>query len=326
MSENNYSYFTEPTLQQDYAQSITPFWQQCVSQGRFTGQGDIQVHYAYCVPESAHASVVISSGRIESLLKYQEVIYDLYHQGFAVFILDHRGQGLSGRMRDNPHLGFVNHFDEYVADMQHFLNEVVIPNQQGSLNLLCHSMGSAIGALTVLSMPKVFSRVVFCAPMFGIRPAMPQWLASTLITVNRLYNACVPGASGYFFGQRNYHEEPFATNRLTGSEARYKLFRELYTLQPEIQLGGVTPEWLAAASAAMWQIEQHASELTLPVTVFSAERDGVVDNQRQQRVVSNMPNANWVSVAGAKHEILIEQDAIRTPVMRQIVSFFNSDL
>lgn len=322
MSENNYSYFTEPNLPQGFAQRITPFWQQQVTQNRFTGQGDVLVHYAYCIPADAHASVVISSGRIESLLKYQEVIYDLYHQGFAVFILDHRGQGLSGRMRDNPHLGFVNHFDEYVADMQHFLSHVVIPNQQGELNLLCHSMGSAIGALTLLSLPDVFSRVVFCAPMFGIRPAMPAWLASTLITVNRAYNALIPGASGYFFGQRDYHEEPFATNRLTGSEARYQLFRELYAQQPEIRLGGVTPEWLAAASAAMWQIEQHASELTLPVTVFSAERDGVVDNQRQQRVVSHMPDANWVSVAGAKHEILIEQDAIRTPVMRQIVRFF----
>ncbi|MFS1701523.1 alpha/beta fold hydrolase [Alteromonas sp. AMM-1] len=324
MSESNYPYFTEANLKQGFAERVEPFWQQQVTQGQFVGRGDVLVHYAFCIPEAARATVVISSGRIESLLKYQEVIYDLFHQGFAVFILDHRGQGLSGRMRDNPHLGFVNHFDEYVADMAHFLNQVVLPNQKGQLNLLCHSMGSAIGALTILAMPDVFSRVVFCAPMFGIRPALPAWLAALLITLNRIYNAVIPGASGYFFGQRNYHEEPFATNRLTGSEPRYTLFRELYSQQPEIQLGGVTPEWLAAASAAMWHIEQHAGELTLPVKVFSAQLDEVVDNRKQQYVVSNMPNASWESVAGARHEILIEQDAIRMPVMRKIVTFFNS--
>ena len=46
--------------------------------------------------------VVISSGRTESLLKYDETVYDLHSAGYSVFIHDHRGQGLSGSTTGVP--------------------------------------------------------------------------------------------------------------------------------------------------------------------------------------------------------------------------------
>lgn len=326
MSQKHWYLNSETTLDATLKHDIAPFWARHVCQGRFVGEGNIHLCYAYCVPDNATSSVLISSGRIESLLKYQEVIYELYRNGCAVFILDHRGQGLSGRMTTNRHHGYVDNFNQYVADMGQFIDNVVTPRQCGELNLLCHSMGAAIGALMVLARPTQFSRAVFCSPMFGIRPAMPEWLAKTLIAANSLCNRIIPGSSGYFFGQRDYHADEFDTNRLTSSEIRYQRFRTLYNEQPELQLGGVTPQWLAAASTAMWDVETHASEIAIPVLVFSAADDTVVDNQRQARVIAKMPEAEYVSVAGARHELLIESDAIRQPVMLRIFDFISSDL
>ncbi|GGF61271.1 alpha/beta fold hydrolase [Alteromonas lipolytica] len=326
MQTNHWYLSNEVQLTDLMARDIAPFWSQQVTQGSFVGDGNIRVNYACCIPQHAERSVLISSGRIESLLKYKEVIYELYRNGFAVFILDHRGQGLSGRMRKNAQQGYVDHFSQYVGDMCRFIDEVVIPKQCGELNLLCHSMGSAIGALTVLQRPELFNRVVFCSPMFGIRPALPDWLGRVLITVNNLYNRLVPGASGYFFGQRDYCPVAFGDNPLTASEIRYKLFRTEYSEHPEIQLGGVTAQWLAAASAAMWEVEQCASEIKVPVLAFCAEQDRVVDNQRQARVIAGMPHAEYVHIAGARHELLIESDSVREPVMRRIFDFFSAEL
>ncbi|MDC8832134.1 alpha/beta fold hydrolase [Alteromonas gilva] len=322
---NNQPYYlsSEEHLATTFREQIEPFWQQHVTQGNFAGVAGIRVNYAYCIPKNAGYSVLISSGRIESLLKYKEVIYEFYRNNVAVFIVDHRGQGLSGRMSGNPHHGYVDHFDEYVDDLCWFIDNVVTPRQRGALHLLCHSMGAAIGALTILAKPDCFARAVFCAPMFGIRPALPGWLAAILIGLSRLYNS-LPGTKGYFFGQRDYHADAFGCNRLTSSETRYQLFRTLYSQQPEIQLGGVTPQWLAAASNAMWDIEHHAAKIHLPALVFSAQNDTVVDNQRQARVAAHMPGAEFVSVAGARHEILIECDAIRQPVIQRILSFFSA--
>lgn len=91
--------------------------------------------------------------------------------------------------------------------------------------------------------------------MFGIWFVMLQWLVLIFIIVNCLYNVCVLGVSGYFFGQCNYYEEFFVMNWLIGSEVCYKLFWELYIQQLEIQFGGVMFEWLVVVSVVMWQIE-----------------------------------------------------------------------
>jgi len=37
--------------------------------------------------------------------------------GFDVLIIDHRGQGRSGRLLADPHLGHVNRFNDYVDDL-----------------------------------------------------------------------------------------------------------------------------------------------------------------------------------------------------------------
>ena len=93
----SWTFTSEQDLASTFATEINPFWQTSVTLGEFVGKDNIDVHYAWCIPENPKSTVVISSGRIESYLKYKELIFDLYQNGFAVFILDHRGQGLSDR-------------------------------------------------------------------------------------------------------------------------------------------------------------------------------------------------------------------------------------
>ena len=319
------SLFNEDELISRFEDQIEPFWDTAVTTGQFIGKHDVPVHYAWCVPEHATHSVLISSGRIESLLKYKEVMYDLYRQGFAVFILDHRGQGLSGRMTENPHHGYVVSFTDYVDDMLTFCARVVHPNQHGSLSLLCHSMGSAIGALVILRQPDWFYKAVFCSPMFGIRPALPTPVAKGLLWLGKRRDTRAGVVTDYFFGQQDYQAIPFATNKLTHSRVRYQLFRQVYAAQPDIQLGGVTTDWLAAAHEAMAVIEQQAPQISLPCLIFSAGADKVVDNRAQARIARHLPDCHWVEIDGAAHELLIEADEYRTPVMQQLCAFMQAD-
>lgn len=317
MSEH-YRLSSEGNLSYEYQNDILPFWQNTVEQGKFTGKDDIEIAYAFVVHPQPLGSIVISSGRIESLIKYKELVFDLYQNGYSVFIHDHRGQGLSARMLDNSHMGFVEKFDDYVSDFKQFIEQVVNKHSQHKPLLLCHSMGGAIGALTVLQYPQLFIKVAFSAPMFGIQPALPKWLSSLLLNLHVSLNNQV----AYFFGQKGYENQAFAGSELTHSEIRYQLFRQEYQDTPQVQLGGVTADWLKAAIQAMDKIEQQVIEFPIPSLVIQAGNDRIVDNKRQRRVAEKMPNTQFMVIEGAKHELLAEKDRYRKLCLTAVLDFF----
>lgn len=105
---------------------LTDFWRQR-DEAEFTGVDDIPVRFVRFSAKHHDRVVVICPGRIESYVKYAELAYDLFHLGFDVLIIDHRGQGRSGRLLADPHLGHVNRFNDYVDDLAAFWQQEVQP-------------------------------------------------------------------------------------------------------------------------------------------------------------------------------------------------------
>jgi len=315
---SQYVVSSEGNLELEYVKIIQPFWQDKVQLGRFSGKDNVEIAYAYVIHPHAVGSIVISTGRIECFLKYKEVVYDVYQNGYSVFIHDHRGQGLSARMTDNLHMGYVASFTDYVTDFKEFIDLVVTPNSQSKPYMLCHSMGGAIGAQMILAYPQVFEKVAFSAPMFGIRPVLPNWLSKLLF---KLHGA-ISTPSAYFFGQKDYDNQPFAGNDLTHSEVRYDIFRQEYQQSPNVQLGGVTGQWLIAAALSMDEIEQNAQKFPIPALVVQAGADQIVDNKRQRRVATKMANTKLMVINDAKHELLAEKDLYRKPSLFAVLDFF----
>ena len=56
----------------EHQKAIEAFWQQQVVQSTLCCD-DYKLQYAYVIPEKATRAVVISSGRIERLLKYKDI-------------------------------------------------------------------------------------------------------------------------------------------------------------------------------------------------------------------------------------------------------------
>nr|WP_242698638.1 alpha/beta fold hydrolase [Alteromonas sp. 5E99-2] len=290
--------------------------------GVFSGVGGVPIAYAWTIPANAHSAIVLLNGRVETFLKYKDVIFDLFNNGFAVFTLDHRGQGLSGRMTADTQQGYVEHFDDYVDDALCFIQEHVIKYWHKPLSLMCHSMGGAIGTLALLREPHLFQSAVLCSPMFGIRPALPNTLANILIRAGLKKSQLKNKSSDYFFGQGRYRVHPFKLNVLTHSKVRYQSILSLYAEQKHLRLGGVTSQWLAAAYQAMDTIENNAERITCPMLVLSSGDDKVIDNKRQHRVVHQFQNAEYVVVDGAYHELLCESDSYRQYTLLKSMQFF----
>ena len=309
-------YSTEPNLLAQQPE-ISTFFKHSVYKAQLTTDNG-KLHYAYVVPEQAKAAVVICSGRIEGLDKYQELIWELQQNNYAVFIIDHQGQGRSYRALANRHKGYVNKFSDYADDFALFDQQIVNRHFQGKKIILGHSMGGAIAFDFLTRFEHNYSGVFLSAPMFDIHTkGIPKPLARFVAWL-----ACkLGGKQCYAFGQKNYLAEEFSINSLTNSEYRYKLFREIYRSDSVLQLGGVTYGWLHTVFQFIDRLDQ---QLAIPLFIASAENDTVVDNQAQVELVHRQNDAVLQTFAGAKHELLFEQDPIRQAVLSRFYQFCDS--
>ncbi|ABO25589.1 alpha/beta fold hydrolase [Shewanella loihica] len=301
----------------DNRQQLDAFWQG-VEQGYLTTGDGLKL--AYCVaahPESNQA-IVISSGRVEAYLKYQELIFDLYQLGYSVYALDHRGQGLSDRLTDNPHQGHVAKFSDYVDDLGLFVDTLVIPKQHDRLFLVGHSMGGTIATLYLQQAPKVFDAAVLSAPMYGICLPMPKpfvrWLAGHLDNGSS-------SKPNYVLGGKNYQPVPFEQNELTHSAKRYQDYRRLYETYPQLQLGSPTNRWLTESLDACEQAVEAAKHTQTPILILQAEEDSIVDNRAQD--AARGEHCHLFKVAHARHEIFIERDSARNQALGQLADFLS---
>ncbi len=330
---NKYQLTLESELPEKYASHIGPFWRQFSRPGEFIGVDGIQICYTrICRPEHTRA-IVISPGRIESYLKYQELSYDLAQQGFDIYIIDHRGQGLSGRLTDNPQQGHVVQFSDYVTDFAYWVDQELQLDRYHHTYLIGHSMGCAIAALYLMDHHERFERAAFCSPMFDINLGpFSAKMALSITNAAIRSNAMIRRAPQYAPGQGGYLPVPFTENDLTQSSVRYHYFRQIYQANPQVQLGGVTHQWLNQAILATNYIIQNADKITTPLLVLQANDDHVVNPEGQNQFCANLLKAGRpcydeepIIIGHAKHELLLERDKYRVPSINWILDFFFLD-
>lgn len=309
---------------------VADFWKQQVTSGNFTAFDGIQLHFAYYRHSLSAPLVVIAPGRIESALKYQELFWELAQQGFSVAAIDHRGQGFSARLTENRHQGHVEHFDDFVRDFADFNDQLTTLFGNVPKTLFAHSMGGTIATLYCALYPHSFKKLILSAPMFSIETGkVPYWFARWVVAAGARLNRWL-AKPRYFFGMGDYQAVPFEENVLTHSKQRYQAFRSAYDTIAEVQLGGPTFNWLYEAISAAMHAQKLASDIAIPVILFQAGSDQVVSAVGQKKVAEAVTGENlrFEKIEGAYHELMMETDTFRQPVLDAIIEetrpFFSS--
>ena len=125
----------------------------------------------FAPPPGRKGTLCVFPGRAEFIEKYFEVVRDARARGFAVAIIDWRGQGLSERALPNARKGHVLDFSEYDRDLEAFVKEVVLPDCPPPLFALGHSMGAAVLLRAAQQGRRWFDRIVLSGPMIDLRGA-----------------------------------------------------------------------------------------------------------------------------------------------------------
>ncbi|WP_057832586.1 alpha/beta fold hydrolase [Colwellia sp. TT2012] len=321
----------EKNLRGKLPDEITSFWQQGLFHS-FSGMNAVSIHYAQFIqPQEQLPTIVIVPGRGESYLKYQELTFDLYQQGYNIFILDHRGQGLSGRLLANLNKGYVDKFQHYVDDFHYFIENIVTHHCSAKPYLLAHSMGATIATRFMQDSPNAIAAAVISSPMLGFNSGLlPTSIAKKIIATKLTLNSLISKTPWYFFGQKDYSTVSFSKNKLTHSKPRYQLFIDLYKKNNVIQLGGVTTHWLAQSIVAQNDILANLAQLKTPILLLQAGRDSVVCQQAQNDFCQQLhelqpqscPKGIPSRIDGAFHELFFEIDDYRNSALTQTMTWF----
>lgn len=282
--------------------------------GSFTAFDGMQVRYARWGPpeRGRKGTVCVFTGRAEFIEKYFETVSDLRQRGFAVAVMDWRGQGGSSRPPRNPLKGHVDDFFQYDRDLAQFMSEIVLPDCPPPYFALGHSMGGNILLRTACMRDCWFDRMMLCAPMvrlggkspsLGVLNAVAQFAA--FFGLGSLF---VPGSEKEIVGTG-----PFEANEVTSDTRRYERNRLILEAAPQLGIGPPTISWVCAAVASMKLINDFdfPPKVYVPVLMAAAGRDTIVSSKAIDELAMQLKAGDRIVIDGARHEILQEREAFR---------------
>ena len=309
VQNSNYSLTTEEKLFETYILKIKPHYKK-VPLRFFEGEDNISIAYKIFKVNNSKGSIIIVSGRTESMLKYQELIYDLSENNYSVFIFDHRGQGLSGRTQDvDSQLGDVIHFENYVEDMKTFVNTIVKKESDKQLFILSHSMGATISSLYLQKYHDDFKAAVLSSPMHEVKMGFISPLICGFLQLFK------KDSIEYMLGTSRY-DEPYFWNTyklFTRSTRRFALVVEGYESNVSSKIGGVSHRWLAQACEFSSKSVENAKQIKTPYLLLQAQ---------ERFCEASYEFCTAYTLENSEHEVFIERDGIRNRALSKILDYY----
>lgn len=272
--------------------------------------------------------LLFQTGRGDIFEKYLETLAHFHAGGWSVTAFDWRGQGGSGRLSADPHVGHASDYGVFDDDLAAFWTDWTA---QGDLPgdgpgdlpnvVLGHSMGGMMTMRALASRAIRPAAAILVAPMLGLKAPLgatfsgrvAQWMATHGDPARAAWRS---------------NERPGTIDSrqslLTHDLDRYGDERWWHSQHPDLVLGPPSWAWLAQgfAGAAALAVDPRIETIDTPVLMLVAEADKLVDPRAALRLAARLPNAQIVRFGReSAHEILREVDAVRTRALSAIDSF-----
>jgi lysophospholipase len=273
--------------------------------------------------QQPRGSIVVLTGRGEFIDKYaSEVIPELLRRGFAVYALDWRGQGLSARQLEDRQKGHIDRYETYLDDLQAFLAGVVDGEAPRPIVALTHSMGGHIllRHLAEQADTTPFAAGILGAPMTGLRR---EAIIATILT---LLPSVAAVDERFFYGSAPFRliGREFIGNKVTHDERRYRFTEAWFEADSRLALGGPTVGWLRQSLRSIKTLMEpgYLERVRQPLLLLTAGQDLLIDGASHEAVRQRLANCQHLVYADARHEIMMEIDAIRARFFADSDTFF----
>jgi alpha-beta hydrolase superfamily lysophospholipase len=249
-----------------------------------TGTRGNRLHVTEVLPTgSGLGTIVLVHGYGEHSGRYMDVADQMAARGYRVVMPDVRGHGRSQGDR-----GFVERFDDYVADLEIVLASTRTPPTQ--LALVGHSNGGLIAAAWLTRGGQGVKCAALTSPFLGIRLQPPKWK----IAAGHAMSALWPRFS--------LPSEILAAD-LTHDENQVRR----YETDPLVH-HVANSRWFTEATRTHRKVTDHASNVRVPTLVMQAADDRLVDPEMSRAWAARVPGATFEMVPDRFHELMFETD------------------
>lgn len=314
LSEENYV--------QSMREQVEPALAATRHDGYLTVVRGMRIRYEFYLCSDPVGAVVLCHGFTESAEKMREFAWYLLRAGYSVFALDHRGHGRSYREPKDTSLTHIGKFEDYVSDLDLFVQKIVKPN---AVNLpLClygHSMGGAIAGLYLSKHPVEFRKAILSSPMISAYTrGVPHWITSA---VSRFY--CLTGrAKARMFLYGKFDPEEKHGGGADHSKARSEYYQQKRIADPYLQNTAPTYSWLAQAMRVTRLLLRRSAcaAIQAPVLLFQSGIDTYVLPEPQEKFISRIPHGELVRFPEARHGLYMSENEVFQPYLDRVLGFF----
>ena len=278
-----------------------PYHEQGVA-GTFTGAEGVTIAYQ-AFPRGARDALVFAPGRTEGSHTFMQLLYELRDQPLDIYVIDHRGQGASARLTDDPLKGHVDRFDHYVLDYAQLVDDIVQPDRYDHVFALGHSMGGAITLGYAQQHPETFDAIALSAPMLQIAAPVSEGLLLDYAS-HVDPEATIPAAD--------------VTGVLTNDPQQLALLYETDNLFPDRRVGAATYGWVAESIRATRRIR--STPISTPTLLFQAGDDAVVVPAAQTAFCEASTGCELVVYPHAQHELLFAEAPVRDDLLARMLA------
>ncbi len=321
--------------------------------GTFRNAAGAKMRFAFAPPPAGtpvKGHIVMLPGFRETIEKYFEAMHDLHARGYAVWMMDWRGQGGSQRyLPDHPHRAHHVGYVEQLSALHQFITTKVQAGKPSDLplHMIGHSMGGhlALRYLHDHNAPdaagiRPITSAMLTAPMVDIQTGtVPKVVARQMARfakVSRTMDKYVPGGADW-----NVHGRPAqdgapaikasldlnpATSGLTSDPARVTVLATWFTRKPELALGDPTYGWIyhTLDSIDILNQESYLRAIDTPVLMQISGDERVVVRAASERAAGLLPACTRLDIPEARHEIWMERDDLRQRWLAAVDSFLTT--
>ena len=292
----------------------------------FNLNGDNKLRVAFWNLSSSKGTIFLQSGRTEFIEKYYEVISEFIDRGYAVAMMDWRGQGLSSRVSKNIRIGHIDNFKTFDDDFIKIVEECFKKRCPTPFIGFGHSMGGCLLASYFTSEKNVLEKCILCAPMVSVRAnAMSRRIVKLLGLLDNIGYGSFPMQKPSWDSEDGWIEEPFEDNALTTDRERFERSFKFLKKCPELGVKGITVGWLKHALNRTNQFKKIQWNIAIkrPLLLLDATEDKLVNSHLNKELLGQSDLVEIKSLK-SQHEIMMETDEIRDEAWKSIDNFLNS--